>query len=206
MKDQTETKTKSWKKYLKITAGIILGWSFWFCMLILALRWVNPSVTAFTLQEDWDALDKDRYSLRENWVPAEELPDHLKLAVVASEDQRFYEHWGLDLGAIEDALEEKEQRGRVRGASTITQQVAKNLFLTSAQNYFRKGIEAGIAALIDLFWSKSGSLKCISIPQNLVPGCMESMQHQSSIMENQHHNSAQGNQRGWPRFCPTPRS
>lgn len=170
MKDQTETKTKSWKKYLKITAGIILGWSFWFCMLILALRWVNPSVTAFTLQEDWDALDKDRYSLRENWVPAEELPDHLKLAVVASEDQRFYEHWGLDLGAIEDALEEKEQRGRVRGASTITQQVAKNLFLTSAQNYFRKGIEAGIAALIDLFWSKERILEVYLNTSEFGPG------------------------------------
>lgn len=159
MEVKERTLNMSWKKAGKITVGVILGWSFWFCLMILALRWVNPSFTAFTLQEDWNALDKERYSLRENWVPANELPDHLKLAVVASEDQRFYEHWGLDLGAIEKALKEKELSGRVRGASTITQQVAKNLFLTSAQNYFRKGIEAGIAALIDFFWPKDRILE-----------------------------------------------
>lgn len=170
MEEQKRPTTKSWKKYLKITGGVILGWSFVFCLLVLALRWVNPSFTSFTLQEDWDALDKEHYSLRENWVPADELPDHLKLAVVASEDQRFYEHWGLDMGAIEEALEEKEQSGRVRGASTITQQVAKNLFLTSAQNYFRKGLEAGIATLIDLFWPKERILEVYLNTSEFGPG------------------------------------
>ncbi|HET8864523.1 MAG TPA: monofunctional biosynthetic peptidoglycan transglycosylase [Gracilimonas sp.] len=149
-----ERASNPWKKYGKITTGVLLGWSFWFCFLILVLRWVNPPFTAFTLQEDWEELGKERYSLRETWVPDEELPDHLKLALIASEDQRFYEHWGLDPAAIEDAMEEKEQSGRVRGASTITQQVAKNLFLSPAQNYFRKALEAGIAVLIELFWTK----------------------------------------------------
>ncbi|MBD3615501.1 MAG: monofunctional biosynthetic peptidoglycan transglycosylase [Gracilimonas sp.] len=156
MEEQTAT---DWIKYGKITAGVILGWSFWFCLLVLALRWVNPPFTAFTLQEDWEELGTERYSLRANWVPAEEIPDHLKLAVIASEDQRFYAHWGLDLAAIDEAIEENQRGRRVRGASTITQQVAKNLFLSPAQNYLRKGVEAGIAVLIEIFWTKDRILE-----------------------------------------------
>lgn len=151
MEDHTSI---SWKKYGKMAGGVVLGGTLLFCFSILLLRWVNPPITAFTLQENWEDLGKERYNLRETWVQNEELPDHLKLALIASEDQRFYEHWGLDLAAIEDAMEEKEQSGRVRGASTVTQQVAKNLFLSPAQNYFRKALEAGIAVLIELFWTK----------------------------------------------------
>ncbi|SMO85911.1 monofunctional biosynthetic peptidoglycan transglycosylase [Gracilimonas mengyeensis] len=149
----------SWTEYAKLAAYIVAGIFLCFVLIILALRWVNPSFSAFTLQEDWVGLEQERYSLRESWVPADELPEHLKLAVVASEDQRFYEHWGLDLAAIEQALEEKEKEGRVRGASTITQQVAKNLFLWPAQSYFRKGIEAGIAVMIELLWTKDRILE-----------------------------------------------
>lgn len=159
MEDLQETRSDLWIKWGKITVGVIFGWSFWFCMLVFAFRWVNPPFTSFTLQENWDMQSRERYNLRENWIPSNELPEHLKLAVVASEDQRFYEHWGLDLGAIEEAIEEREQRGRVRGASTITQQVAKNLFLSPAQNYVRKGIEAGISVLIEIFWTKERILE-----------------------------------------------
>lgn len=159
MEKKQQHNSTDWKKYGKITAGIILGWSFWFCLLVLALRWINPPFTAFTLQEDWENLGKERYNLRQNWVPSEQLPDHLTLAVVASEDQRFYRHWGLDLQAIEEAIEENKRRGRVRGASTITQQVAKNLFLSPAQTYLRKALEAGIAVLIEVFWPKERILE-----------------------------------------------
>lgn len=149
-----EHKSKSWKKYGKITGGVVLGGVLLFCVMILMLRWMNPPFTAFTLQENWDEIGQERYNLREAWIPADELPDHLKLAVIASEDQQFYEHWGLDLAAIDKAIEEKEQSGRVRGASTITQQVSKNLFLSPAQTYLRKGVEAGISVLIEIFWTK----------------------------------------------------
>lgn len=167
MEEQTAT---AWIKYGKITAGVILGWSFWFCLLVLALRWVNPPFTAFTLQEGWEELGTERYSLRTNWVPGEEIPDHLKLAVIASEDQRFYAHWGLDLAAIEEAVEENQRGRRVRGASTITQQVAKNLFLSPAQNYLRKGVEAGIAVLIEIFWTKDRILEVYLNIAEFAPG------------------------------------
>ncbi len=149
----------SWEKYLKIAGGIILGWSFWFCLLVFMLRWIDPPFTAFTLQENWEQLGKERYNLRQSWVPDKQLPGHLKLAVIASEDQRFREHWGLDLQAIEEAIEENKKRDRVRGASTITQQVAKNLFLSPSQTYFRKAVEAGIAVLIEFFWTKDRILE-----------------------------------------------
>src|SRR5690606_866133 len=80
-------------------------------------------------------------------------------AVIASEDQRFYEHFGLDFEAIRQALNENKQGNTRRGASTITQQVAKNLFLTPSQNYARKGIEAVIAVLLECFWNKERILE-----------------------------------------------
>lgn len=159
MEEEHQSTSKNWYKYVKITGGVLLGWSFWFCLLILALRWANPPFTSFMLQQNWDELGRERQNLRETWVSADQLPDYLKLAVIASEDQRFKEHWGLDLKAIDKALEEKERTGKVRGASTITQQVAKNLFLSPSQTYFRKGIEAGIALLIEIFWSKDRILE-----------------------------------------------
>ncbi|MFU8859386.1 MAG: monofunctional biosynthetic peptidoglycan transglycosylase [Cyclonatronaceae bacterium] len=121
---------------------------------VVALRWVNPAFTSFTLREDWENLNRERHNLREYWVKADELPDHLKWAVIASEDQRFYEHSGLDWMAIETALDERNRGIRQRGASTITQQVAKNLYLWPGQSWVRKGLEAGISVLIELFWNK----------------------------------------------------
>lgn len=126
---------------------------------VIALRWVNPSVTSFVLQEDWEQLQNDRYNLKDWWVSSEEIPEHLAWAVIASEDQKFREHWGFDIESIKEARIESQEGERVRGASTISQQVAKNIYLTPAQSYFRKGIEAFITILIELFWPKERILE-----------------------------------------------
>ncbi|HAH50574.1 MAG TPA: monofunctional biosynthetic peptidoglycan transglycosylase, partial [Balneola sp.] len=84
---------------------------------------------------------------------------NIKWAVVAAEDQKYWQHPGIDLVAIAEAYQEMEEGERVRGASTITQQVAKNLFLSSDKNYFRKGIEAGLALTIDALWGKERVLE-----------------------------------------------
>jgi len=76
------------------------------------------------------------------------------IAVVAAEDQRFPEHWGFDLGSISDAIRERQAKGRLRGASTISQQVAKNLFLWSRRSWLRKGLEAYFTVIIELSWPK----------------------------------------------------
>lgn len=154
MKKKESSTKKAVKHYALLTFGVLAGFVLLFFLMVLSLRWVNPPFTAFTLQEDWSELEAERYNLRNHWVDYEQIPDHLKWAVIVSEDNQFYEHWGIDREAIKKALEERERGERERGASTITQQVAKNLFLPPAQTYLRKGIEAGIAVTIELFWSK----------------------------------------------------
>lgn len=142
------------KKTLKYLGITILGLLFLLILTILLLRWVNPSFTSFTLQADWDQLERESYNLRTEWVHQEEIPEHMIWAVVAAEDQLFFEHFGFDIESIQEAWQERQQGERTRGASTISQQVAKNLFLSPAQSFFRKGVEAGITLIIELFWPK----------------------------------------------------
>jgi monofunctional biosynthetic peptidoglycan transglycosylase len=89
-----------------------------------------------------------------DWVPGSQISPSLKLAVVAAEDQRFAEHRGFDLAAIEKAAKHNARGGSVRGASTISQQVAKNVFLWSGRSWLRKGLEAGLTVMIETLWSK----------------------------------------------------
>lgn len=154
------TKNKyTFSKIAKIGIGVLSVWAVWFMCLILILRWVNPPFTAFTLQEDWQELNAESYDLRSEWVSYDEIPENIQWAVVASEDQRFWKHSGLDIVAIGKAIEENEKGGQVRGASTISQQVAKNLFLWSGKSYFRKGLEAGITLTIEALWPKERILE-----------------------------------------------
>ncbi|MEQ9308669.1 MAG: monofunctional biosynthetic peptidoglycan transglycosylase [Balneolaceae bacterium] len=147
------------KKVFFISTGIFSSFIILFLMLILSLRWINPSFTAFTLQEDWEKLEVERYSLTEYWVDEDQLPINIKWAVIASEDQRFWEHNGLDFEAIEKAFQENKSGERVRGASTISQQVAKNLFFWGGRSYFRKGLEAVTTLTIEAFWPKDRVLE-----------------------------------------------
>lgn len=89
-----------------------------------------------------------------SWTPIEEISPHLVRAVIAAEDTRFCEHSGVDVDAIKTALDEREQSGRLRGASTLTQQTAKNVFLWNGGGMARKGGEAWLAVFIDGFWGK----------------------------------------------------
>jgi monofunctional biosynthetic peptidoglycan transglycosylase len=138
-----------------------VGWSFAICVIasvsaVLALRWFNPWFSAFMAEsqvEAWLAHDRS-FVLRQRWVGLEQISPNLPLAVVASEDQKFPEHWGFDVAAIEKAYSLNQHSHRVRGASTISQQVAKNLFLWSGRSYFRKGLEAYLTVLIEACWPK----------------------------------------------------
>ena len=89
-----------------------------------------------------------------HWVHIRKISPELAIAAVASEDQRFPEHWGIDFKAISNAIEENQYRSQPRGASTISQQVTKNLFLWSGKSMVRKGMEAALTVAIELCWSK----------------------------------------------------
>lgn len=92
--------------------------------------------------------------MKHTWVPMDKINNSLPLAVWASEDQRFFSHKGFDLKEIDNAVKERNNGGRQRGASTITQQTAKNVFLSPAQTWLRKGLEAYFTTLIELIWDK----------------------------------------------------
>jgi monofunctional glycosyltransferase len=123
---------------------------------VVLLRWIDPLYSAFMAEAQiaaWMSRDST-YVLRHTWVDLTQISPNLPLAVVASEDQKFPEHWGFDVEAIEKAYELNQHSHRVRGASTISQQVAKNLFLWSDRSYLRKGLEAYFTVLIETCWPK----------------------------------------------------
>ena len=109
---------------------------------------INPP-GGYYLAAEWIRLG----SVERDWTALEEISPHLAHAVIAAEDARFCDHSGFDLEAIGKAIEERE-RGRIRGASTITQQVAKNVFLWHEPSWLRKGLEAGFTVLIEALWTK----------------------------------------------------
>lgn len=124
--------------------------------VIAALRWVDPPISSFMLQQRFA---QPKLALHQKWIDYQEITPVLALAVIASEDQKFPYHWGFDFQAIHRALKQNWNGGSIRGASTITQQVAKNLFLWPGQSYVRKGLEAYLAILIELFWPKQRILE-----------------------------------------------
>lgn len=128
---------------------------------VLLLRLLPVWTSAFMVGYQLDRLTSEQAlpPLRHEWVPWDEIAPAAKLAVIAAEDQRFADHFGIDMQAINQALEQRRRSGRVRGASTISQQVAKNLFLWSGQNWVRKGLEVGYTLLIEFLWPKQRVLE-----------------------------------------------
>jgi len=127
-------------------------------VLVVSLRWIDPPASAFMIADRIDAMTGQSYPLRHRWTDWERIATPMKVAVMASEDQSFPDHRGFDFKSIDKALEERE-RGRVRGASTISQQVAKNLFLWSGRSWIRKGLEAYFTLLIEVCWPKQRILE-----------------------------------------------
>lgn len=142
---------------LRIGAGCIAA----SVLAVLFLRWVPPLTSAVIVQKTLAAVwtDDERFRLRHQWVSWEEISGHAKIAVIASEDQRFPDHHGFDFHALGQALRSYRDGGRLRGASTISQQVAKNLFLWSGRSFVRKGLEAYFTGLIELLWPKERILE-----------------------------------------------
>lgn len=103
--------------------------------------------------------NNEKPKLHHKWVPIESISDNMKRAVIASEDQRFFDHKGFDKVEIKKAIKENKSRRKARGASTISQQTAKNVFLWPKSSWFRKSLEAYFTVLIELFWSKERILE-----------------------------------------------
>ncbi|MDZ7789846.1 MAG: monofunctional biosynthetic peptidoglycan transglycosylase [Xanthomonadales bacterium] len=121
-----------------------------FVGLTLPLRWIDPATSAYMELDAW----RDDRVVQQQWLPYASISNHLKLAVMASEDQKFPDHYGFDIEQIRNAVDTRLDGGRLRGASTISQQVARNLYLWPGRNWFRKGLEAALTVPLELFLPK----------------------------------------------------
>jgi monofunctional biosynthetic peptidoglycan transglycosylase len=130
-------------------------------LCVLSLRWIDPVTSAFMLEARSEALwhGEHDYRTRYHWVSLEDIAPQAALAVIASEDQQFPFHAGFDFKSIREAVRAHERGAKLRGASTISQQVAKNLFLWSGHSFVRKGLEAMFTVLIEAMWPKERILE-----------------------------------------------
>ncbi len=135
------------KRGVRLFAWLVIGWLALVMALIVAFRFVNPPASMLMLQ-NW----LSGQSVTQTWVPFENISPNVVRAVLLSEDGRFCQHAGVDLEAMEDAIENSD--GRSRGGSTISMQVVKNLFLWPSKSYIRKAIELPLTFLMELVWSK----------------------------------------------------
>ncbi len=148
----------------RILRGMLVAAVAWAAVtvtVVLAFRWIDPPFTTFMVSDRVGAfITREKgYEFQHDWVDWDRISGHAAIAVIASEDQQFPFHRGFDFKQIDKALADRERGRRVRGASTISQQVAKNIFLWRGQSWFRKGLEAGITVLIEALWSKQRILE-----------------------------------------------
>lgn len=146
------------RKLAKGTALAVLAFVLLTALPVAAMRWLDPPTSSFMLRAQLGAKEKG-YRTRYQWVDMERISPHVAVAVIAAEDQQFPFHRGFDLKSIREAVKENTRRKRPRGASTITQQVAKNLFLTNGASYVRKGLEAWFTVLLEALWPKARILE-----------------------------------------------
>lgn len=143
------------RKFLRLVKRLIILFFLSSVLSVILLRYVPVYFTPLMLIRAFEQIkEKQKPKLLHTWVAYDEISDNLKRAVIASEDQLFFEHKGFDTKQIRKALEENKKRKRPRGASTISQQTAKNVFLWPQSSWLRKGLEAYFTVLIELFWSK----------------------------------------------------
>lgn len=143
------------RKLRKFTLWVLLLFFGSSILAVLAYRWIPVKYTPLMFIRLYQQSgNHEPGKLHHEWVPLEEMSPHIPVAVWASEDQRFFLHNGFDMEAIKEAIKEAEAGKRQRGASTISQQTAKNVFLWPHSDWFRKGLEAYFTFLIEMFWSK----------------------------------------------------
>jgi monofunctional biosynthetic peptidoglycan transglycosylase len=149
---------RRWARRCALACGALLALVL---LCVLALRWINPWSSAFMIEARvaaFEAGERD-YQTHYKWVDLEDISGNAAIAVIASEDQQFPFHTGFDFKSIREAVRSNARGRKTRGASTISQQVAKNLFLWAGGGYFRKGLEASCTLLIEWLWPKERILE-----------------------------------------------
>ena len=145
----------TFKIITKILKWLAVGFLAISVLSVLVYLWVPVYVTPLMLIRCGESIiDGKTPAIHHRWVPLEEMSKYMPVAVIASEDANFLSHHGFDFDAIRSAAKDMKKGKRRRGASTISQQTAKNVFLTPSSTWLRKGLEAYFTVLIELLWSK----------------------------------------------------
>ena len=145
----------TFKTITKILKWLAVGFLAISVLSVLVYRWVPVYVTPLMLIRCGESIiDGKTPAIHHRWVPLEEMSKYMPVAVIASEDANFLSHHGFDFDAIRSAAKDMKKGKRRRGASTISQQTAKNVFLPPSSTWLRKGLEAYFTVLIELLWSK----------------------------------------------------
>lgn len=143
------------RKILKLVRNLLIVFFGLSMLAVVILRFVPVYFTPLMfIRTTQQIINGESVKWKHTWVPKEKISQHLPMAVIASEDNRFAEHNGFDFQEIEKAVKENKTRKRPRGASTISQQTAKNVFLWPSSSWVRKGLEVYFTTLIELFWDK----------------------------------------------------
>jgi monofunctional biosynthetic peptidoglycan transglycosylase len=146
-------------RFFRWTSVVVIAFVVLTALPVLLMRWWNPFTSAFMLNSSIAHRSEKDYATHYSWVDLEHISPNAALAVIASEDQQFPFHTGFDFKSIRAAVRENAHRKRPRGASTISQQVAKNLFLWNGGGYARKALEAWFTVLIEFLWPKERILE-----------------------------------------------
>jgi monofunctional biosynthetic peptidoglycan transglycosylase len=154
-------KSRPIKRLLHWIVGLLLTCLVLSSAVVLLLRWWHPVSSAFMVEAQLAALTAgdSSFHLHHTWVDRQHISPNAQLAVIASEDQKFPFHHGFDFDSIQDAVREQQEGIRSRGASTLSQQTAKNLFLWGGHSFVRKGLEAWFTTLMELCWPKTRILE-----------------------------------------------
>ncbi|WP_251978786.1 monofunctional biosynthetic peptidoglycan transglycosylase [Salinicola avicenniae] len=144
-------------RYLLIVIAAFIGLSVLFVLIFRFVPVFGSMVMVERKVSSW--LQGDNLVIEQTWTPWSRLSDNAKLAVLAGEDQRFPEHWGFDVAQIKRSLTTWSDGGSLRGASTLSQQTARNLFLWTGRSWIRKGLEAWFTLLMEALWPKQRILE-----------------------------------------------
>ncbi len=153
---KTKGKKRIGRKIFKFISYSILGFFIFSILITIAYRFINPPLTILMVRRSIEQSfsDKRDFRFKKDWVDLDEISPNMVRAVVSTEDNLFYRHNGFDWKAIERAIDHNKVSKRKRGASTISQQTAKNVFLWPGRDWVRKGLETYYTVLIEFFWSK----------------------------------------------------
>ena len=144
------------KRIFRFIFKILLGLFLFSILIVVIYKWVPVPFTPLMAIRYFENPEE---KIEHDWVPIDDISRHLQLAVITSEDQNFVRHKGFDFEAIQKAMEDNRSGRKIRGASTISQQTAKNVFLWPSRTWFRKGMEAYFTFLIEMLWSKERILE-----------------------------------------------